>query len=986
MRTRSKSNREDEEPTDASNSKNHSNSAEGSRHGESSLAAVSKEGVDKLLKRSRKGGKRRLPSEEKNDELPRENGQCTKVRNLNLGSKGGIGGNAETIMSSKGRDVEGSSYDANEMEWEEGTISLPEFMEGHCNEHGDEVIVEFTESPPSAQKNPPRNVSAEAKELAEVVHKVHLLCLLARGRLVDSACNDPLIQASLLSLLPSNLSKIMEISRLEANMLCSLVKWFRDNFHVRSESIHKGSVLSNLAFALETREGTSEELAALSVALFRALNLNTRFVSILDVSSLKPDTELVRVSNQDSPWLDTRLLSVATALSSSNKHHVTYPAHLSDTKKSDGAQQHQSSSSKLDRQENNTTCRNHLLEGFSAANQSGDGTGHATETKAWSDSSDSCFTKSAEGLKRKGDLEFELQLEMALSATGSGAHDSKLGPSSDELHSNSSSLASPMKKLKETKVKGASVSTFGGQGSSSAVWSRKNGPPLYWAEVYCNGETYSGRWVHIDAANGIVDGEEKVEAAAAACRRPLKYVVAFSGNGAKDVTRRYCLQWYKIAPRRTNAQWWDTVLAPLKELESGVKGGMVQSEAYLKNTSGAEKNILEGIHPMEVHSSTKTKCSSPEEYAKDSGGPSKETVKHADKPRDMGPPSQFPTHCSGILLEDMELETRALTEPLPTNQQAYKSHHLYAIERWLTMHQVLHPRGPILGYCKGHPVYPRSCIQTVQTKHRWLKEGLQVRENEVPAKILKKSRKNKKVQISELTISEEDDGEKSIELYGKWQLELLQLPHAVNGVVPKNEWGRVDAWSEKCLPPGTVHLRVPRIVSVAKRLGIDFAPAMVGFEFRNGRSFPVYEGIVVCTEFRDAIMEAYREEEERRETEERKRNEAQALSRWYQLLSSIITRNRLENYYVDQSSLYKPQDAPPDRRDRSTAQNSSSSSRSRIPPGRALQRPVPNARLVSPADDDHEHVFPVENQSFDEESMVRTKRCSCGFSIQVEEL
>ena len=65
----------------------------------------------------------------------------------------------------------------------------------------------------------------------------------------------------------------------------------------------------------------------------------------------------------------------------------------------------------------------------------------------------------------------------------------------------------------------------------------------------------------------------------------------------------------------------------------------------------------------------------------------------------------------------------------------------------------------------------------------------------------------------------------------------------------------MDVWSEKCLPPGTVHLRFPRLVPVAKRLGINFAPAMVGFEFRNGRSVPVYEGIVVCTEFKEVILE-----------------------------------------------------------------------------------------------------------------------------------
>jgi hypothetical protein len=32
------------------------------------------------------------------------------------------------------------------------------------------------------------------QELAELVHRVHLLCMLARGRLIDRACDDPLIQ------------------------------------------------------------------------------------------------------------------------------------------------------------------------------------------------------------------------------------------------------------------------------------------------------------------------------------------------------------------------------------------------------------------------------------------------------------------------------------------------------------------------------------------------------------------------------------------------------------------------------------------------------------------------------------------------------------------------------------------------------------------------------------------------------------------------
>lgn len=62
-------------------------------------------------------------------------------------------------------------------------------------------------------------------------------------------------------------------------------------------------------------------------------------------------------------------------------------------------------------------------------------------------------------------------------------------------------------------------------------------------------------------------------------------------------------------------------------------------------------------------------------------------------------------------------------------------------------------------------------------------------------------------------------------------------------------------WSEKCLPPGTVHLKLPRVFSVAKRLEIDYAPAMVGFEYKNGQSYPIFDGIVVCAEFKDIIQE-----------------------------------------------------------------------------------------------------------------------------------
>lgn len=144
------------------------------------------------------------------------------------------------------------------------------------------------------------------------------------------------------------------------------------------------------------------------------------------------------------------------------------------------------------------------------------------------------YTGCVEGIKRKGDLEFDLQLEMALSATEAAVNDNGI---SVTVNDSSASLhQTPSKKLKTKKSVQSPVSKSGDQG---IVWSRKSGPPLYWSEVYCNGENLTGRWVHVDVINSLIDGEQQVESASAACRRPLRYVVAFARNGAKDVTRRY---------------------------------------------------------------------------------------------------------------------------------------------------------------------------------------------------------------------------------------------------------------------------------------------------------------------------------------------------------------------------------------------------------------------------------------------------------------
>lgn len=129
---------------------------------------------------------------------------------------------------------------------------------------------------------------------------------------------------------------------------------------------------------------------------------------------------------------------------------------------------------------------------------------------------------------------------------------------------------------------------------------------------------------------------------------------------------RYCMQWYKIAPKRVNPQWWDRVLAPLKELESSATSAMVHLEAFQeKLPSTAEEKVSVAPCPpiMDSEDPNNAKdCAQSVKLASEFGAESSERLI-----KSVGPSHNHGISCRNSQ-EDMELETRALTEPLPTNQ------------------------------------------------------------------------------------------------------------------------------------------------------------------------------------------------------------------------------------------------------------------------------------------------------------------------------
>ncbi|CAK9262632.1 unnamed protein product [Sphagnum jensenii] len=880
-------------------------------------------------------------------------------------------------------EIKGAEHplEEDEFDWEDGDNGM---REGIVDENkssaskgwNGEVIFDSESTPandPEKQrsKSSVRRATANDKIFSAQVHKAHLLCLLARGRLISSSCDDQLLQGSLISVLPSQLLAPIDTEKVLLTQLEHLVSWFRSNFRLltpgegssRVEGISVDCLEKRLSQVLQDQAGSAEELSALSVALFRGLGFTTRYVMVLDVSSLKPDAESLEASVDYEPNLSFQDINIGTVRRSSRK--VVSRGTDADTKDCEALNSEIVVKAEFVGE----------LGMSSRENMTGMGSekrvslpNDVTDGGASLGSNDAVAGEPSEQTpsKRRGDAEFELELARALAATAAAAAAVEGGNEPIEVSENGTRKDISARSL-EQEPRSKSVLTEGRGGGNAAIWSRKMGPLLHWAEVYC-GEGDTGRWVHVDAARGVVDGAEKVEGAAAACRLPLRYVVAFAGSGAKDITRRYVTHWSTIAPLRVDAAWWDATLRPLKHLEAAATAGP------------STPQVAEGLGVEGLKGSMDGTC--------------------LDFPRGKG----LSDHRSS--LEDMEMDTKTYMEPLPTNQQAYKTHHLYVLERWLNKYETLHPKGPVLGFCAGLPVYPRTCVQTLHTPDRWLREGRKVKQGETPVKIVK-SRATPKEGTTEveLDLDEGSTPRSMTALFGRWQTEAWQPAHAVGGIVPRNERGQVDVWSEKCIPPGTVHLRFPRLVPVAQRLKIDFAPAMVGFEIRRGKSVPVYEGIVVCEEFKEKLMEAYLQAEMQRDAELLRKRVDQAMARWRQLLHSVATRQRLRATYEAapiETAFQKPHEHSREKIEKDMQISAGPSYRNgrELVEGSAVQNceeAVNTGRLgsnskeavdlqKSATDPQHVHEFPEENQSYDEDRGMRTKWCICGFSIEVEEM
>ncbi|KAF2362646.1 Rad4 beta-hairpin domain 3 [Trinorchestia longiramus] len=273
--------------------------------------------------------------------------------------------------------------------------------------------------------------------------------------------------------------------------------------------------------------------------------------------------------------------------------------------------------------------------------------------------------------------------------------------------------------------------------------------------------------------------------------------------------------------------------------------------------------------------------------------------------------------------ENKELEETLRQQPLPKTIAEYKNHKMFVLQRHLLKFEALYPPNPDpIGFVKGEAVYPRDCVHLLHSRDIWKKQGMSVKVGEEPYKIVKARPKWDRATSQVIK-------DLPLEIFGPWQVEYFQPPVAKDGRVPRNEYGNVELFQEWMLPVGTVHFDASYedLNRVARKLKIDCASAMVGFDTQGSTGpYPVFNGYVVCTEFKDILLDAWREEMDLKKKRLEAKRQRCIYDNWKRLILGMLVKHHVWETYGQDSD----QEATPSTKTKSAPKAKASKSKKKI--------------------------------------------------------
>ena len=237
--------------------------------------------------------------------------------------------------------------------------------------------------------------------------------------------------------------------------------------------------------------------------------------------------------------------------------------------------------------------------------------------------------------------------------------------------------------------------------------------------------------------------------------------------------------------------------------------------------------------------------------------------------------------------------------------QFYKTSAEFVLERHLRREEAIKPGSKHVRTffsgkgddVKEEPVFRRQDVEVCRTGESWHKEGRAIKPGQHPWKMvpIRAVTLTRKREVEE---AERDTGEKQKQgLYARNQTDWIIPPPIEDGRIPKNAYGNIDCFVPTMIPKGAVHIPLRKTVMICKKLGIDYAEAVTGFEFGNKMAVPVIEGVVVAEHHEDLVLDQWEKDEKERKIKEEGKREKMALGTWRKWLMGLRIIQRVKEEY-----------------------------------------------------------------------------------------
>ncbi|CAF3510865.1 unnamed protein product [Fusarium graminearum] len=390
--------------------------------------------------------------------------------------------------------------------------------------------------------------------------------------------------------------------------------------------------------------------------------------------------------------------------------------------------------------------------------------------------------------------------------------------------------------------------------------------PHYWTEVL---SPVTNKYLPVDAIvknvvgtnRDLIESLEPRGAKADKARQIMAYIIGYSQDGtAKDVTVRYLKR--NMLPGRTKGVRMTPEKVPVYNRHGKIKR-YDQFDWFKTAISGYRRGSKN--HPITE-------------------------IDEAEEATDLKPAKP---------------EKKEVKEGQETLQY-YKQSKEFVLERHLKREEALNPEAKPAkvfknkgkgGKVEEEDVFLRSDVLNVKSAETWHKQGRAPKPGEQPLKKVpyRAATLNRKREIME---AEAATGAKVLQSLYSWdQTEWIIPPPIKDGVIPKNDYGNIDLFAEHMCPKGAVHVPFRGAIRVCKKLQIDYAEAVVDFEFGHRMAVPVIQGVVIAEENHDMVMvELEKDEAERARKEDEKRRK-KALAQWRRFLMGMRIAERIRQEY-----------------------------------------------------------------------------------------